>query len=199
GKVMRWKDVRSGFPDQPLALFGPGAGHGTYDYFTLAIVGTQSKSRGDYAKSDDGTVLAGNISGEPNALGYFGYAHYQAHREALKAVAVDSGNGCIPPSADSVHDGTYQPLSRPLFLYVSRSAAARPEVRALAQFFVGPAGTKIVGDVGYVPLPPATMLIVSRRLDKNVVGSIFRGKGSVVGVSSDAFKEEDKGKSVLWP
>jgi phosphate transport system substrate-binding protein len=126
GKTSQWKQIRSSFPAQPLTLFGPGKDSGTFDYFTLAIVGAESSSRGDYTKSEDDMVIERGVAAEPNALGYFGYAYYQAYQDQLKAVAVDSGKGCVLPSAATVADGTYQPLSRPLFVYVNLAAAARP-------------------------------------------------------------------------
>jgi phosphate transport system substrate-binding protein len=107
GKTSQWKQIRSSFPAQPLTLFGPGRDSGTFDYFTLAIVGTESSSRGDYTKSEDDMVIERGVAAEPNALGYFGYAYYQAYQDQLKAVAVDSGKGCVLPSAGTVADGTY--------------------------------------------------------------------------------------------
>ena len=108
---------------------------------------------------------------EPNALGYFGYAYYQAHKDQLKVVAVDNGHGCILPSAQTVADGTYQPLSRPLFVYVNLAAAARPEVRAFTRFYLAPESTKYVTKVGYVPLPTAALVTQASRFEKGVTGS----------------------------
>jgi len=197
GKLTRWKQVRPSFPDQPLSLVGPGKASGTFDYFTLAIVGTQSSSRSDYRSSEDDNVLVDGVASDANALGYFGFAYYVANKDKLRLVAVDNGQGCITPSAEAVRDHTYQPLSRPLFLYVSKRAAARAEVKAFAQFFVVPENAKIVQDLGYLPLPAATLLTVSSRLDKGVTGSVFGERGSVVGVTVDAFAEDDRVKSAL--
>jgi len=192
GKIKQWKQVRASFPAQPLALFGPGTASGTFDYFTLAIVGTQSSSRSDYTKSEDDTVIERGVAAEPNSLGYFGYAYYQAHKDELKLVAVDSGHGCVLPSAQSVADGTYQPLSRPLFLYVSGAAAARPEVKAFIRFNLAPDSTHYVTNVGYVPLPAAALVTQASRFDKGVTGSALGGHGSVTGVTLNAFDEDEK-------
>jgi phosphate transport system substrate-binding protein len=192
GKITRWKQVRANFPAQPLVLFGPGRTSGTFDYFTLAIVGTQSSSRGDYTKSEDDTVIEHGVAGESNALGYFGYAYYQAHSDELKVVAVDNGHGCVMPSAQTVADGTYQPLSRPLFLYVNLAAAARPEVKAFIRFNLAPDSSQYVTKIGYVPLPTAALVTQASRFDKGVTGSALGGRGSVTGVALNAFDEEEK-------
>jgi phosphate transport system substrate-binding protein len=197
GKVTRWNQIRSSFPARPLTLFGPGTESGTFDYFTLAIVGTESSSRADYTKSDDDTVLVSGVAADANASGYFGFAYYLANKDKLKLVSVDNGKGCVVPSTATVADATYRPLSRPIFIYVSASAAARPEVTAFAEFYVAPENARIVDHVGYVPLPTVTLLSVARRLDQRVVGSIFGGRGSVLDVTAEMFQGEDKIKSAL--
>jgi phosphate transport system substrate-binding protein len=196
-KITRWRQIRSSFPDQPLALLGPGTASGTFDYFTLAVVGTQSSSRKDYTQSEDDTVLVDGVAANPNALAYFGYAYYAANKDKLKLVSVDGGNGCVAPSAEAVANGTYRPLSRPLFIYASRKAMLRPEAKAFAEFYVAPENARHVEGVGYVALPPATLLSVARRLDQNVTGSIFGGRGSVLGVTAETFQDDDKLKSAL--
>jgi len=192
GKITQWKQIRDSFPAQPLVLFGPGKDSGTFDYFTFAIMGTETSSRSDYSKSEDDAVIERGIAGEPNALGYFGNAYYQANKDQLKAVAVDNGHGCIKPSATSVADGTYQPLTRPLFLYVNLAAAARQEVSAFVQFYLSPDSAKYVTQVGYVPLPNRSLLAQAARFQKGVTGSAFGGHGSVKGVALDPFKEWEK-------
>lgn len=154
-------------------------------------------SRGDYTKNEDHIVVAEGIAGDPDAIGYLGQAYYRARRDRLKLVAVNSGKGCVLPGLDTILDNSYRPLSRPLFVYVSKASASRPEVRALAEFFVAPENAKLVQDVGYVALPTATSLAVARRLATGVTGSIFGGKGSVLGVTADVFKEDDRVKSAL--
>lgn len=192
GNVTQWNQIRASFPAQPLALFGPGRASGTFDYFTLAIVGTESDSRNDYTKSEDYKVVERGVAAEPNALGYFPYPYYEANKEQVKAVAVDNGHGCILPSAQTVADGTYQPLSRPLFLYVNRAAASRPEVDAFTDFYLSPDSTSYVTKVGYVPLPTRALLAQIARFQKRVTGSALGGHGSVTGVAVNAFDEDEK-------
>jgi phosphate transport system substrate-binding protein len=192
GKITQWKQIRSSFPAQPLVLFGPGKDSGTFDYFTYAIVGTEASSRSDYAKSEDDEVIERGIAGEPNALGYFGYAYYQAHKDQLKAVAVDNGHGCVAPSAAAVADSSYQPLTRPLFIYVNPTAAARPEVSAFVQFYLSPDSAHYVSSVGYVPLPNSSLLSQLARFQKGVTGSALGGHGSVKNVDVDAFDQMEK-------
>jgi phosphate transport system substrate-binding protein len=197
GKVTRWDQVRPSFPAEPIALFGPDKESGTFDYFGLAILGTESQSRGDFTKSEDDAVIGRGVAADPNALGYFGYANYFAHADALKLVAVDSGKGCVLPSAATVTDGSYQPLSRPLFIYVNHAAAVRPEVSAFVHYYLTPANSKLVEKVGYVPLSPVSLLAADSRFSRGVTGSALGGRGSIVGVGFDSFKEEEQVKNAL--
>jgi len=194
GKISNWQQIRTGFPAQSLALFGPGKDSGTFDYFTLAIVGTESSSRADFTASEDDMVIERGVAADPYALGYFGYAYYQANRDKVKLVAVDNGHGCILPSAQTVADTTYQPLSRPLFIYVSTAAAARPEVKAFVRFYLAPDSTQYVRRVGYVPLPNSALGVQASRFEKGVTGSILGGHGSVLGIRLDSFDDEDEKK-----
>ena len=182
GKVTNWNQIRSNFPNQPLALYGADKESGTYDYFTQAIVGTEGKSRSDYTASADDETLVKNIAANPNAIGYFGYAYYLANKDKLKLVAIDSGYGCVQPSAQTVGDSSYQPLSRPVFIYVKKSAAMRPEVKAFTNFYLEPENSKLVLSVGYVPLPKIALQSAKSRFNRGQTGTIFGGKGSVVGV-----------------
>jgi phosphate transport system substrate-binding protein len=197
GRVSRWSDIRREFPPQPLALFGPGNTLGTFHYFTLAIVGTQGRSRADYTTSDDDSFLANAVAADPNGLGYFGYAYYLANRDRLKAVGIDNGRGCVVPSPGTVADETYQPLTRPIFLYIRLAALDRPEVAAFARFAVSLEHAAAVQQVGYMPLPPVTLLTVAKHLDTRVTGSIFGGGGAVLGVTADAFADEEHVKNAL--
>jgi phosphate transport system substrate-binding protein len=194
-KVTSWRQIRSGFPDRPLALLGPGTASGTFDYFTLAVVGTQQQPEGLHAERGRHGPGRWRVAAGPNALAYFGYAYYAANRDKLKLVSVDGGKGCVAPSAEAVANETYQPLSRPLFIYASRKAMLRPEAKAFAEFYVAPENARHVEGVGYVALPPATLLSVARRLDQNVTGSIFGGQGSVLGVTAETFQDDDKLKT----
>jgi phosphate transport system substrate-binding protein len=197
GRVRRWSDVRQGLPQQPLALFGPGATSGTYDYFTLAIVGAQGRSRADYSRSGDDTVLASAVAADPNALSYFGSAYYRANRDRLKAVAIDNGAGCVAPSVESVLDETYQPLARPIFLYLNAARLDRPEVLAFARFALSTEHRTAIQDVGYVPLPVVTLLAVSKHVDMRLTGSLFGGRGAVVGVTAATFADEERIRNAL--
>jgi len=152
-RVSRWSDVRAGIPDAPIRLFGPGTSSGTFDYFTEVIVGEEDASRPDYTASEDDNVLIQGVAGEPNALGYFGYAYYAENQDALKLVAVDGGEGCVRPTPETIRDGTYRPLSRPLLIYVNRRALAEPAVVEFVRFYMENAA-ELVPETGYVPLTP---------------------------------------------
>ncbi len=183
GVVMSWAQIREGFPDQPLALYGPGTDSGTYDYFTQAIAGEEGASRGDFFPSEDDNVLVQGIAGDADATGFFGLAYYQENREVLKLVGVDGGNGCIEPNAQTVADGTYQPLSRPIFVYVNRERLdARDEIRGFVEFYLQQAGA-LSADVGYIPLTESLYDLARQRVERRQSGSIFAGLGSTVGVS----------------
>ncbi len=152
GKIVNWSQIRDGFPDAPLSLLGPGTASGTFDYFTEAVVGESGKSRGDYMPSEDDHVLVQGVAGNKNALGFFGLAYYHENADKLKLVAVDGGNGPVLPSVETVMNGTYTPLSRPLYLYVNSAGLDRPEVVEFVEFYLQNAA-ELVGDVGYVPMP----------------------------------------------
>jgi phosphate transport system substrate-binding protein len=152
GKITRWKQIRAEWPDEEFHLYGPGVASGTYDYFTEAVVGKSGSSRGDFTASEDDNVLVQGIAGDKNALGFFGLAYYEENKEQLKLVGVNNGAGVVFPSTETVKDGTYAPLSRPVFIYVTNTAAKRPEVRAFVKFYLDNA-PELVIDVGYIPLP----------------------------------------------
>ena len=155
-KVKTWNEVRPGFPNKPISLYGPGTDSGTFDYFTDEINGEEGASRSDYVASENDNDLVKGIAGDENALGYFGYAYYLENKDKLKTVAVDGGDGCVQPSEESINTGTYKPLSRPLFIYVSKRAAARKEVSAFIDFYLETVN-ELVAEVGYVQLPEATL------------------------------------------
>jgi phosphate transport system substrate-binding protein len=153
-EVNRWSDVRDGLPDSEFRLYGPDTDSGTFDYFTESIIHVEDASRSDYSASADDNVLIRGVGGDKNALGYFGYAFYFSSREKLKLIAVDSGSGCIYPSSETINNGTYSPLSRPMFIYVNTAALKRVEVMEFLNFYLDNA-TTLVQEVGYVPLPEA--------------------------------------------
>jgi phosphate transport system substrate-binding protein len=152
--ITRWNQIRSEWPDEPIHLYGPGIDSGTFDYFTEEIVGEEDASRADYTASEDDSVLVMGIAGDKNALGYFGYAYYVENTDKLKLVPIDSGNGPVLPSEQTVNDGTYSPLSRPLLIYVSQKALDRSEVQEFVRFYLEKAPI-LVPQVGYVALPQA--------------------------------------------
>ncbi len=180
--ILRWNQLREGWPDRPIALFGAGVDSGTYDYFTEAIVGKEHSSRGDYTSSEDDNVIVRGVAADPGALGFFGFAYYEENKDKLRALPVDGGKGPVAPSVASIGDGSYFPLSRPLFLYVAKKAMERPEMQAFMAFYLdqAPAFSR---EVGYIPLPDEAYPLAKARLDKRITGSLFGGKGSQVGVS----------------
>ena len=154
-QISNWNQVRSEWPDGELVLYGPGTDSGTFDYFTEAIVGEEDASRPDFMASEDDNVLVQGIAGDQYALGYFGYAYYAENQDKLRLVAIDNGNGCVEPTPETVQSGEYAPLSRPLFIYLSKNAMERPEVKAFVEFYLTNA-QQLVPDVGYVPLGTET-------------------------------------------
>jgi phosphate transport system substrate-binding protein len=179
--VHRWSDVRRGWPNREIHLYGPGTDSGTFDYFTQAIVGREKSSRPDFSASEDDNVLVQGVSGDMDSLGYFGFAYYAENKERLKLVGVDAGQGPVLPSPETILNGTYQPLSRPVFIYVSQRAASRPEVREFVRFYLTHAKS-LVEQVGYVPLPDAVYNLALPRFEQGRTGSVFSGKGPQVGV-----------------
>ncbi|PZN13561.1 MAG: phosphate ABC transporter substrate-binding protein [Bacillota bacterium] len=149
-KVKTWSDIRPGWPDEPIKLYGPGTDSGTFDYFTAAIVGSEGASRTDYTASEDDNQLVTGVANDKYALGYFGYAYYAENKDKLKAVPIDGGNGPVVPSEQTIADGTYKPLSRPVFIYVSNEAyKTRPEVKAFVDFYLDIV-PEIAPEVGFV-------------------------------------------------
>jgi phosphate transport system substrate-binding protein len=191
--------VRAGWPDRPLKLYGAGSDSGTFDYFTDAINGKEKACRGDYTASEDDNVLVQGVARDINALGFFGLAYYQENRTRLKALTVDdgdSGNGAGPmaPTFENVVKGTYQPLARPIFIYVNKKAADRPEVRSFVDFYLQNAA-RLVKEVGYVPLPQQIYKLASTRFAHRKTGSVFKEGGSAVGVRlADVLRLESSGR-----
>jgi phosphate transport system substrate-binding protein len=152
-KISNWSDIDPQWPEQAIKLYGPGTDSGTFDYFTEAIVGKTGACRQDYSASEDDNVLVMGVEGDKFALGFFGLAYYEENQEELKLLGVDPGDGkCTKPSQETVRELKYKPLSRPLFIYVSKSALARPEVRQYVQFYLDNV-SKLVRAAGYVALP----------------------------------------------
>lgn len=185
-RVNNWSQVRPGFPDQPLTLYGAGTDSGTYDYFTEAINGEEGASRTDFAASEDDNVLVQGVAGDRGALGFFGFAYYQENRDKLTLVGIDDGDpsngeGCVLPSPETIRTGTYQPLSRPLFVYVRAASAGEPAVKAFVAYYLAHA-PQLAAEVGYVPLTDGEYALVRRRFASGTTGSLFE-QGSQVGVT----------------
>ena len=190
GKVSTWNQIRPEWPNNPLKLFGPGADSGTFDYFTEAIVGKAKSSRGDFTASEDDNVLVQGVANDRNALGYFGFAYYIENQSKLKAVAIETGKGAVVPSAKTVEDGTYQPLSRPIFIYVSKkSLDTKPEVKEFVDFYLKNAA-KLVKDVKYVALPQSAYTVGAEHVSKGKIGTVFGGTAEVGVKIDDLLKRE---------
>ncbi len=180
GKVLRWNQVNPAWPDAPIKLFGAGSDSGTFDYFTEAINGKSKASRGDFTASEDDNVLVQGVSQDVNAIGYFGYAYYAENQSRLKAVPIveKAGKPAVGPSEASVLDGSYQPLSRPIFIYVSVKSLAKPEVREFAEYYMK-TSAKIAKEVKYVPLPAKAYTVGLEHIAKGKKGTVFGGKNEV--------------------
>jgi phosphate transport system substrate-binding protein len=178
GKINSWKDVNPAWPDQKIKLYGAGSDSGTFDYFTEAIVGKAKSSRGDYTASEDDNVLVQGIAGDKGALGYFGFAYYIENQKKLKAVAIDGGKGPVAPTPENVDNGSYQPLSRPIFIYVSEKSLEKPEVKEFVEFYMKSAAP-LVKEVKYIPLPAKAYTGNLEHLAKKKLGTVFGGQNEV--------------------
>jgi len=183
GKITRWSQVNRGWPDQALKLFSPGPASGSFDYFTQAIIGKARSSRGDFTASEDDNVLVQGVASDKNALGFFGFGYYMENRDKVKAVAVNNGTGGVLPSAETIEDGTYQPLSRPIFIYVNMKAAEKPEVKEFVEFYMKNASV-LVQEAQYFPLPPRAYTANMEFFKTKRLGTVFDGF-SPVGLTID--------------
>lgn len=193
-KIMRWSDVRADWPDRPLRLFGAGVSSGTYDYFTAAIVGTEHASRGDFTSSEDDNVLVQGIARDVNGLGFFGFAYYEENSSVIRAVGIDdeddsNGEGAIMPSAETIGNSTYQPLSRAIFIYVRRDRVDSEEMTALLDYYLNE-GRPLMREVGYISLQDSSYELAIQRVKRRITGAMFGGQGSMVGVSIDDLMRE---------
>jgi len=183
GVITNWSQVRAGFPDQEIKLFGAGTDSGTFDYFTEAINGKAGASRGDYTASEDDNTLVEGVSSEKGALGYFGMAYYEQNKDKLKVVPIDDGSGeAVEPSLLTVQSGKYKPLSRPLFIYINVSSLDKEYVRKFVDFYLENAAS-LSEEVGYVPLPQAAYDAAKDRLKQRIKGSIFATSHAKIGLS----------------
>ncbi len=191
GRVLRWNQIRPSWPDVPLKLFGAGSDSGTFDYFTEAVVGKAKSSRGDYTASEDDNTLVQGISNDKQALGYIPYAYYEPNKKRLKAVAVDGGHGPVFPSRETVENGAYQPLSRPMFIYVNAKSAGKPEVKRFVEFYLAQAPA-LVPQVKYVPLPQQAYELALGHFQQGKVGTAFQGASTIGLKIEDLLRREAK-------
>ncbi len=174
GGVKNWSDVNPDWPSEPIDLYAPGVDSGTFDYFNEAIIGDDNEIRQDFSPSEDDNVLVQGVQGNQYAMGFFGYAYYAENPDTLKAVEIDNGNGCVAPSAEAVVDASYEPLSRPLFIYVSQNAVDNtPAVEEFVNFYLSPDNRELIDDTGYVSYDDAVYKAVQGRFDDRVTGSAF--------------------------
>ena len=195
GKVTRWNQVRASWPDREIHLYGAGVDSGTYDYFTEAIVGKEGASRGDFTSSEDDNVLVQGIASDELALGFMGLAYFEQNKSRMKLVGVDDGkkeNGAGPilAAAETVRNGTYQPLSRPLFIYISRKSADRPEIQKFVDAYL--TSTGLIKEVGYIELTPQIYDLARSHFGDRRVGSAFGQGGSQVGMTLEALLAREK-------
>lgn len=183
GAISNWNQIRADFPDTELSLYGPGTDSGTYDYFTDAATGEEGESRGDYTASEDDNVIVQGVSSDSGGLGFFGFAYYAENKDKLKIVEIENAEGeCVTPSEDTIADGSYNPMARPIFIYVStKSLEENPAVKAFVDFHLSPDNAGLVSEVGYVPLPSDLKAKAAERFNSTTTGSIFEG-GSSLGV-----------------
>lgn len=187
GVVVNWRQVNPDWPDLDLRLYGAGTASGTFDFFTEAVMGQARASRVDYTPTEDDNVTVQGVSSNPGGIGYFGIAYYEQNRDRLRAVALDNGNGPIEPTLEAVANGAYQPLSRPLFVYVRAHALQRPEVRQFALFYLSHAAEGAQA-VGYVPLPDASYTHYAERITQLRTGTAFNGQ-TAVGLTMEELKQ----------
>ena len=188
GVVMKWSQVRAGWPEEDIRLYAPGVDSGTFDYFTETVNGESQASRGDFLPSEDDNVLVTGISGDKGALGYFGYAYYSENSERLKLVAVDGGDGCITPTDETINNGSYAPLSRPLFIYVAADALNQPHVKAFVEFYLDEANRGLVSETGYIPFPSAIYDLVLNKFLDGKTGPAFGGDDRMHGTIEEVLR-----------
>ena len=194
GQIKKWNQIRPEWPDKEMKLYGAGSDSGTFDYFTEAVVGKSKSSRGDYTASEDDNVLVQGVEGDRHALGYMGFSYYEAHKKRLKALPVEwdeKGKAAVAPSGETVLNGTYNPLSRPLFLYVNLKSLDKPEVQKFMEFYFDQV-EKLAKEVNYVPLPASAYEILKKRLADREKGTAFAGHADMATPISEILKRAPK-------
>lgn len=191
GKITHWNQVNPAWPNVKISLFGPGADSGTFDYFTEAVNGKSKASRGDFTASEDDNVLVQGVSRDKNALGYFGFAYYIENQKKLKAVLIDGGKGPVAPSPETVENGTYSPMSRPIFIYVNAKSLEKPEVAEFVEFYLANAAA-LTREVKYVALPAKAYQTASAHVKARKLGTVFGGEAEVGLKIEDLLSREAK-------
>lgn len=193
GKIMKWNQINPAWPDAPVKLFGAGADSGTFEYFTEAMVGKAKSSRGDYTASEDDNVLVQGVSRDVNAIGYFGYAYYAENTNKLKALPIvnPKTGKAVEPSAANVENGTYAPLSRPIFIYVKAKSLDKPEVKEFVEFYMKN-GAALTKEVKYVPLPASAYTGNVEHMKKKKLGTVFGGHNEIGITIEEVMKREAK-------
>jgi phosphate transport system substrate-binding protein len=189
GVITKWNQVRPEWPDEDIELFGAGVDSGTFDYFTEVINGESQASRGDFTASENDNVLVQGIAGDRNSLGFFGYAYYVENQEKLKIVAIDGGNGCVTPTPETINNGTYIPLSRPIFIYVRQDAADTPYVKGFVEYYLSQeGGQQLTAEVGYIPFPTEVYDLALKKFQNGTTGAVFGGENPMQGTVAEVLR-----------
>jgi len=175
GEIHSWNQVRNEWPEEDMRLYGPGVDSGTFDYFTETVNGESQASRGDFTSSERDNVLVQGIAGDKGSLGYFGYSYFVENQAKLKMVGVDAGDGCVYPNDETINNGTYSPLSRPLFIYVSKESWAKQDVKDFVSYYVSYERADLLKELGFVPFPDVVHDLVLDRFQRGLTGTIFGG------------------------
>ena len=185
GVVMTWNQVNPAWPGEEIALYAPGVDSGTFDYFTEAVNGDGGVSRGDFVASEDDNVLVQGIAGDRYSLGYFGYAYYVENQDKLKVVPIDGGAGCIAPTDAAINNGSYAPLSRPLFIYVRADAAQQEHIAEFVRYYLSADGQQLAASVGYIPFPTQVYDLALAKFEAGTTGTVFGGDDAYKGPVAD--------------
>ena len=185
GVVTRWNQVDPSWPSEEIKMYAPGVDSGTFDYFTEAINGDGGVSRGDFVASEDDNVLVQGISGDKYSLGYFGYAYYVENQDKVKVVPIDGGAGCITPTDEAINNGSYAPLSRPLFIYVRTDAAQEQHIAEFVRYYLGDNGQQLAASVGYIPFPHQVYDLALDKFNASGTGTVFGGDNAFKGAVAD--------------
>ena len=183
--VTHWNQVDSSWPGEKIKLYAPGVDSGTFDYFTEAVNGDGGVSRGDFVASEDDNVLVQGIAGDPYSLGYFGYAYYVENQDKLKVVPIDGGAGCIAPTDEAINNGSYAPLSRPLFIYVRADAAQEEHIAEFARYYLSEDGRELAASVGYIPFPGQVYDLALTKFNAGTTGTVFGGDNAFKGAVAE--------------